>query len=106
MAPGEGKTMTTMPAGRIRAGSKAGSSDVRRDRPDTFEMLVAHAAVVVQYYRDLAMFLHHHHSGEDALIWPKLMQRASLETDLVLRMESQHERVAVLLQMADARAGE
>ncbi len=40
--------------------------------------------------------LHHHHSGEDENIWPRLLDRAAPEADLINRMETQHERVAEL----------
>ena len=38
--------------------------------------------------------LHHHHSGEDDNIWPRLLERAALKTELINRMEEQHEVVA------------
>jgi hypothetical protein len=58
----------------------------------------ARAAVIGEFYLDLANGLHHHHTCEDELLWPLLLQRVGqLNTDLVRRMESQHERLAVLL---------
>jgi hypothetical protein len=39
--------------------------------------------------------LHHHHSGEDDLLWPALLERVTLETELVHRMESQHKQLHV-----------
>jgi hemerythrin-like domain-containing protein len=89
-----------------------------RVRPDTHEMYVVHrvfrresalmprlvrnvrpgdtarAAVVARHFRDYHLGLHQHHTGEDELIWPLLLQRVDLEAELVLRMEEQHERVA------------
>ena len=89
-------------------------------RPDTSEMVVVHdlfrrefgnlpglvrgvaagdvrrAAVVVAFVRELAEGLHHHHTGEDELMWPLLLERARTDDALVLRMEEQHERIAVL----------
>ncbi len=38
--------------------------------------------------------LHNHHSGEDESIWPRLLERVALQTELITRMEKQHEVVA------------
>lgn len=48
--------------------------------------------------------LHVHHSGEDALLWPKLLDRAKPSADVVHRMESQHEAVAELVGKAELQA--
>lgn len=45
--------------------------------------------------------LHHHHSGEDELLWPKLRARAELDDDLLDRMEAQHEQIGTLLTRAE-----
>ena len=45
--------------------------------------------------------LHVHHSGEDALLWPKLLDRATPSADVVHRMEAQHEAVAELVGKAE-----
>lgn len=46
--------------------------------------------------------LHHHHTGEDDLLWPALLARVGeLDGELVQRMESQHENVAALLERVD-----
>jgi hemerythrin-like domain-containing protein len=46
--------------------------------------------------------LHHHHEGEDELLWPKLLGRVgSLNTSLVQRMEAQHETVATGLSTVE-----
>ncbi|MBD8871038.1 hemerythrin domain-containing protein [Nocardioides donggukensis] len=37
--------------------------------------------------------LHMHHTTEDHLIWPKLMDRAGLDAPLVVRMEEQHRQI-------------
>ena len=37
--------------------------------------------------------LHMHHTTEDDLIWPKLLERATLEAPLVKRMEEQHQQI-------------
>jgi hemerythrin-like domain-containing protein len=39
--------------------------------------------------------LHMHHTTEDDLIWPKLLDRATLEAPLVKRMEEQHQLIDV-----------
>jgi hypothetical protein len=89
-----------------------------RVRPDTHDMYVVHrvfrrestlmprlvrnvrpgdtarAVRVARHFRDYQLGLHEHHTGEDELIWPLLLQRVDLEAELVLRMEEQHQRVA------------
>lgn len=45
--------------------------------------------------------LHHHHAGEDDLLWPRLRARAAPNADVVRRMEAQHAQVAALLARAD-----
>jgi len=39
--------------------------------------------------------LHMHHTTEDDLIWPKLLDRAGLDAPLVDRMEEQHQQIDV-----------
>jgi hemerythrin-like domain-containing protein len=57
------------------------------------------AAVVADHLEFLTDFLHHHHTGEDRLLWPKLLERVPDELAPVVHlMESQHERVDALLQ--------
>lgn len=41
--------------------------------------------------------LHVHHSGEDELLWPLLVERAALEGELVAGMQAQHEALATHL---------
>jgi hemerythrin-like domain-containing protein len=101
-----------------------------RPRPDTHDMYVVHrvfrreaalmprlvrnvrpgdvarAAHVADHFRGYALGLHHHHTGEDELIWPLLLARVDLEAELVLRMEEQHERVAAGLDAVAARLPE
>jgi hemerythrin-like domain-containing protein len=95
-----------------------------RARPDTFEMIIVHnafrrgfaampglvrrvpsgdtdrAAVVVAHIEEFAAGLHHHHTGEDELMWPLLLERAAdddaIDPALILRMEEQHGRIADL----------
>jgi hypothetical protein len=51
----------------------------------------ARAAVVADHLEMINRHLHHHHSTEDELIWPKLHERVPAEiAPLVSTMESQH----------------
>jgi iron-sulfur cluster repair protein YtfE (RIC family) len=59
------------------------------------------ADVVGAHLAELTTMLHHHHSGEDELLWPKLHARAPLSAELVSRMESQHAHVGGLLEQLD-----
>jgi hemerythrin-like domain-containing protein len=55
------------------------------------------AAVLAEHLSDVTNGLHHHHTGEDQLLWPPLLARVSPHADLVHRMQRQHEHLAVLL---------
>ncbi|MFI6599879.1 hemerythrin domain-containing protein [Nonomuraea sp. NPDC050536] len=57
----------------------------------------ARAEVLADYLTELLTGLHHHHSGEDKLLWPLLLERVSLEADLVHTMEAQHEKVGACI---------
>jgi hemerythrin-like domain-containing protein len=100
-----------------------------RERPDIHEMVVVHrlfrreaallprlvesvtdgdtkrAALIAGHYRDYQHGLHHHHSGEDELLWPLLLARVDLEAEIVLRMEAQHEVIAASLTEVDGAIG-
>jgi hemerythrin-like domain-containing protein len=52
------------------------------------------AAFIADHAELIADALHEHHSNEDLLLWPKLAARASWDSDLVTRMETQHETLA------------
>jgi hemerythrin-like domain-containing protein len=57
------------------------------------------AGVVASHLDLLDRFLHHHHTIEDDLLWPKLLERVPAEiAPIVELMESQHETVADLLE--------
>jgi hemerythrin-like domain-containing protein len=64
------------------------------------------AGVVGTHLDLLDRFLHHHHTIEDDMLWPKLMVRVPSEiAPLVDLMETQHETVANLLEhTAELRA--
>ncbi|MBO2447571.1 hemerythrin domain-containing protein [Actinomadura barringtoniae] len=62
----------------------------------------ARAATVAEYLADLTNGLHHHHAGEDDLLWPPLLERLDGNaSDLVKRMEAQHHALAALLDRVE-----
>jgi hemerythrin-like domain-containing protein len=101
-------------------------STVEQARPDTHEMVIVHRAfrrefrlapelirgvaagdtvrarVVADHVADLVWGLHHHHHGEDELLWPKLLERAKPSTELIELMEALHARVSAALDGVDA----
>lgn len=58
----------------------------------------ARAAVVAGHARLVLGGLDMHHTGEDMLLWPKLLERATPSADLIHRMERQHHRVEELIE--------
>jgi len=61
------------------------------------------AQVVGDHVELLLDMLHHHHVGEDELLWPKLLQRVPEElAPTVLLMESQHALIAAEREAAQA----
>lgn len=100
------------------------------ERPDTTDMVLIHRAFrrhfdalpdlvrgvadaditrarrIVEFLTELTTGLHHHHTGEDELMWPLLLERAKTDGALILRMEEQHERIAELSARADRQAAE
>ncbi|WP_319450382.1 MULTISPECIES: hemerythrin domain-containing protein [unclassified Mycobacterium] len=63
---------------------------------------VSRAHPVAGRAREVLDMLHHHHLGEDELLWPRLSARTRFHADLLARMDSQHHRLAVLLEHATA----
>jgi hemerythrin-like domain-containing protein len=61
---------------------------------------VARARTVAEHAREVLDMLHHHHVGEDELLWPRLSARTRFHADLLARMDSQHQGLAVLLENA------
>ena len=59
----------------------------------------ARAAVLAAHLRLCLDGLHLHHTGEDAMLWPKLLERATPDAALVHRMEAQHEEVHARLEI-------
>ncbi|MGA9492843.1 MAG: hemerythrin domain-containing protein [Mycobacterium sp.] len=55
------------------------------------------ARTVARHAREVLDMLHHHHVGEDELLWPRLSARTRIHDDLLARMDSQHQGLAALL---------
>lgn len=53
----------------------------------------ARARVLAQHLRLVLAGLHLHHTGEDELLWPLLLERAAPSADLIHTMQAQHARV-------------
>lgn len=64
----------------------------------------ARAAELSGWLIELLTGLHHHHVGEDELMWPLLVSRAPQDRTLVLRMEEQHARIADLVAAGEREA--
>lgn len=95
-------------------------------RPDTHQMVVGHrvfrrefrllpdligavedgntarARVLAEHAKDVTTALHVHHSGEDEVLWPRLLNRVSLHSELVHRMQLQHEQIAEYLERIES----
>lgn len=61
------------------------------------------AKIVGHHAREMTEALHHHHEGEDILVWPKLRGHPDIDEALVTRMEDQHARLAELLTDVNTR---
>lgn len=55
--------------------------------------------------REILTALHHHHLGEDELIWPRL-RSAELDSALIDRMQTQHEEIDAVIRRVDAELSE
>jgi hemerythrin-like domain-containing protein len=62
---------------------------------------VSQAAIIASHAREMMHMLHHHHSAEDELLWPRLLDRAPLDAEFIERAEDQHRRIAELLAAID-----
>lgn len=58
----------------------------------------AAAGRVARHAREMTGALHHHHTSEDELLWPRLLQRTPVEAGLVARMEAQHTAIGEILE--------
>jgi hypothetical protein len=54
------------------------------------EHIDARVEAVAAYYANVLAMLHAHHEGEDELIWPKLLDRAPEQAELIERMQRDH----------------
>ncbi|KIF04852.1 hypothetical protein PL81_16360 [Streptomyces sp. RSD-27] len=50
----------------------------------------ARARVLAEHWRQYAVGLHAHHTGEDEMLWPVLLPHLDLDAEQVLAMEAQH----------------
>jgi iron-sulfur cluster repair protein YtfE (RIC family) len=64
----------------------------------------ARAAVLVDTYRELSEGLHHHHTGEDAMLWPLLLERVGGGDATVANAAEQHQRLHDLIERAEPQA--
>ena len=100
-------------------------STTQHTEPDTNEMVIVHrvfrrefrllpeligrvadgdtarAAALAEHATDLVKALHHHHQAEDELLWPPLLRQATPHTDLVRRMEAQHNDLSAALNQVE-----
>ena len=53
----------------------------------------ARARVLGEHLADVANGLHHHHTAEDELLWPLMLERDAVHAELIHRMEAQHARL-------------
>jgi hemerythrin-like domain-containing protein len=54
---------------------------------------VVHSEAIATHLEFLINSLLHHHSGEDENLWPRLLERAAPQAEMITRMETQHEVV-------------
>ena len=57
----------------------------------------AQAAAVAAHIREMVHMLHHHHRGEDELLWPLLRERAAVDVEVIRQMETPHTAIAAIL---------
>ncbi|MDT5135022.1 MAG: hypothetical protein QOE41_4333, partial [Mycobacterium sp.] len=63
---------------------------------------VSRASLVAAHLELINGFLHLHHTGEDRLVWPKLLDRVPKElAPAVTLMQTQHERIHDLIESAE-----
>jgi hemerythrin-like domain-containing protein len=98
-------------------------------RPDTQEMVIVHrvfrrefrlmpqmvrstpagdlarAELVAAHVSELTTALHHHHEGEDELLWPPLLERVTPRAELLERMKAEHAHVATVIIEAERLVG-
>lgn len=62
------------------------------------------AAVVGGHVLLMADVLHAHHGGEDALVWPAMLERLPEKAPFVAEMEGQHESLHAAVELATEQA--
>ncbi|WP_405914224.1 hemerythrin domain-containing protein [Streptomyces sp. NBC_00963] len=62
----------------------------------------ARSKVIGAHAREMLTFLHTHHTGEDELLFPLLRERATLDPELMDRMDAQHAQVDDAVTAIDA----
>jgi hemerythrin-like domain-containing protein len=77
-------------------------AEVRAMVPEVPAVDVARVRAVADHLEFLLDGLHMHHSTEDDLVWPKLLDRVGLDAPLVQRMEEQHRQIDA--SVAEVRA--
>lgn len=60
---------------------------------------------VASYLGEVLWLLHAHHSGEDELLYPLLVERAPESRELFSRMDAQHTAIAARTESAERAAG-
>jgi hemerythrin-like domain-containing protein len=79
-----------IPHGLFRGVFSAAAQIVDGVRPGDAE----HVAAVSSYFDNVLRFLDAHHDGEDAIVWPVLLERCPSEaTALVARMQGEHDAI-------------
>lgn len=72
---------------------RQGLREVRRLVAEVPPMATARSRAVDAHLGFLLDGLHHHHTGEDEMVWPVLNERLGAQAHLVARMEPQHRRI-------------
>jgi hemerythrin-like domain-containing protein len=63
---------------------------------------VTRASTVAAHVQLMNQFLHMHHTSEDRVLWPKLLERAPKELEpIVTRMQTQHEGIHEAIDAAE-----
>lgn len=66
---------------------------------------VRRAAVVDRHLGFVCDLLHHHHAGEDVLLWPKVRERVPAATQIIDDVETQHAQISTAMErVTTARA--
>ena len=62
---------------------------------------LARATLLAAHCRELTTALHHHHAAESELLWPRLLDRSRLDTEVAHRLGNAHRNHAALLTELD-----